>query len=513
MPCARDILLTSLTRLQRIPNSTIAATKTSTMAAQGLPRRLSKEEVVDALFQKKLALDKEVEDFRRVKDEEFRRFEQELKSQAEHEDERNNAEVENWEEGNSRDLVGAVSNSATRLEACEANEQDSLEVNDQKKVETAGAEEKKNISRDENAEQVASFRVKGKEDAQSNEPHYESRSEANGSQQGSTTSREKAKSNDGVTQNHHSLMRVNDDEHPISKEDRELELRAFFTPSFLPLLEDSSHRRYLRERSIQSESTSPETYHHSTGDARRSETSQLSSSLTTLPSLSNNRIGPGSNATDQPRLGLGERRCSSSPTGTGRTLRSSLRSPDHVPRERKHVLFSIDDKVISPSTSPAAIRSTGKKVKSSQRTPPIPFSGLKDFPFPGMKASGTTESAAKPGPISIAGANHVMLPPRTSPTHVSKSYKDLVEPTIITPPDEVDKGDLKIEASDPMFDLDDPERGTSDTVADEDEDWAAGGRASARAEEEEEDKYAADIAVSPHAGSVPIEIKWPGRRG
>ena len=468
-------------------------------------RRLSREEVIDVLSQKKLALHQEVEDFRREKEEEFRRFEEELRQQFGRPEEENAEGKEpetvanTQEHDETKDVLAIARAEGSRNEAG-----DPVQKDQQGTLAPLSANQ---ITIDNPSEGRVKEQVQSDtSDISKSEAHRHAMDNHEGGSIQKLEPQERKSKKNRVEKDHEdSLMKVNGGQYPMNKDERELELRALFTPSYLPLLEDNSHRQFLRDRDIPGDKSKHQRHH--------SDTTKLSSSLTTLPSLSNSKSEAGSLSSSQPRLGLTERRSSSSPTGTGRTLRSSLRSPDHVPKERKHVLFSIDDKVISPSTSPAATRSNMKKGQKGQRTPPIPFSGLKDFPFPDMSAPAAINMPKKPPSISVSEASKAVPPSTNSPNHFARSYKDLVEPTIMTPPEEVDKEDLKIEESNPMFDLDDRGNGGNAALEYDEVDWDIGGRYSRQSEEEEgEEDRSAKIAASPHRGSVPIEIRWSGRR-
>lgn len=440
--------------------------------------------MADVLTQKRLALEREVEQFKQHKEEEFRRFEEELKTRSDSSDDQES-------------VVKERMNGVTKSHLAEISLSSGPSL----------AENTKNEGKENLRSQEAFGDVKWRNQEEPGSRAIEKKYEKRNAEQGSRKSR-----HDRAERQHQdSLMEVNGDQYPISKEDRELELRALFTPTFLPLSEDQSHLEQLQDRNSLTHGSPSESYQRLSQGRLDSDAPQFSSSLTTLPSLSSQRSSAGSISSSHPRLGFSGRRSSSSPTGTGRTLRSSLRSPDHVAKERKHVLFSIDDKVMSPSTSPAATRRIGAVDKKSQRTPTIPLSGLTDFPFPGISASAAMKQTALPSSISMTGAKAVAPPSISSPTRPSRSYKDLVEPTVITPPDEADKQDLQMEESNPMFDLDEPE-GNGNDVLDYKEDDSDATSSSREYTREKEESMGADIAASPHRGSVPIEIKWPGRR-
>ncbi|MCJ1324515.1 conserved oligomeric Golgi complex component [Thelotrema lepadinum] len=525
--------------------------------ARTWPRRMSKEEAVDALSQKKVALDKEIEEFRRVKEEELRRYENVLKSQTESKDGSNDIKNKYSNETGAiassdsesslviqaeapqaqissvtlRDIPGGSEDGKTAIPLThEENTERKPGVNEEEPHDNAAAEAKEKKSnlevekaakhhghpRAKRKEKRGNSGVKEKANTQRDDKskqavtYSEDEPKTNQAQSVSRNSHEELKNSHDEGQKGDSLMKANGSQHTASKEDRELELRALFTPTFLPLLEDASHRQDHQDHNAESEDTSLELYQPLKKDRSRSDTSHLSSSLTVLPSLSKNKSDSDSATNNQPRLGLNERRSSSSPTGTGRTLRSSLRSPDHIPKERKHVLFAIDNKVISPSTSPAATRNVGKLNEEAERTPPIPFSGLRDFPFPEVEAPQLPVASPKSQPIPIAKTKEASKSSGESPR--KKSYEDFVVPNEITPPDEIAAETLKMEASNPMFGLDGPESAEIDFVDYNDEEWRAEGRATEKAEEEDMfEDTAADIAASPHAGSLPVEIKWPYR--
>ncbi|KAL9113173.1 MAG: hypothetical protein Q9187_007665, partial [Circinaria calcarea] len=147
---------------------------------------------------------------------------------------------------------------------------------------------------------------------------------------------------------------------------RKLEFRDRFTPNYLPLL-DIRPRRSPFSSSTPQEPGLP-------SHARATDT-QLSSSAT-LPAISfislNSPPRNGSLSASVPRpTVLQGRRPSSRSDMSITSLRSSLRQPK-TPKSPKHVLFSIDNLVLSPSTSPVLQRKGA--------VPPIPFSGLFNMP-------------------------------------------------------------------------------------------------------------------------------------
>lgn len=160
---------------------------------------------------------------------------------------------------------------------------------------------------------------------------------------------------------------------PTSSFDGKLDFRDLFTPNFLPLLDTPP--RYPKQLGGSSLLLSSPQDPDLAGHARATDT-QLSSSAT-LPATSFSSLhSPLQNTSfsasiPRPTV-LQGRRPSSRSDMSITSLRSSLRQPKS-PKSPKHVLFSIDNLVLSPSTSPVLQRKGG--------VPPVPFSGLVDMPM------------------------------------------------------------------------------------------------------------------------------------
>ena len=152
----------------------------------------------------------------------------------------------------------------------------------------------------------------------------------------------------------------------------EVELRDVFAPTYLPFLEKSQR---ISGQFNHSPLSSPSTQLILSTD-QYSKRPQLSSSAT-LPSTpfyplrSPPHTGPFSSSVPRPNA-LKANRSSSRSDLSITSLRSSLKRPQ-TPRSSKHVLFAIDNHVLSPSTSPVARR-------KESALPPIPFAGLTDMP-------------------------------------------------------------------------------------------------------------------------------------
>ena len=159
---------------------------------------------------------------------------------------------------------------------------------------------------------------------------------------------------------------------PISSFDPKLDCRGLATPNYLPLLDTSP--RYPRQRGdsslLASSTQDPDLASHA-----RATNTQLSSSATLPTTTFSSLHSPHQNSSFSASIlrptVLQGRRPSSRSDMSITSLRSSLRRPKS-PKSPKHVLFSIDNLVLSPSTSPVLQKKGG--------VPPIPFSGLVDMP-------------------------------------------------------------------------------------------------------------------------------------
>lgn len=186
------------------------------------------------------------------------------------------------------------------------------------------------------------------------------------------------------------------------------------------------------------------------------------------------------------------------------SLRSSLRDPKQ-PRSPKRVLFSIDDTLVSPSTSPIAQRS-----KSAKDTKPVkPLDNIGGFErFEVVRNQNSDGPAAKRAQSNGSGFSSLSAPANlwaaslstfgraTEFNHSKPSpsasgadgFEHLESDDLFTFDEHIDRaGRSKPQETDPLNEYDEDEE----------------------AEDKGKDLFAAS---SPHAGSLPIEIKWPGRR-
>jgi len=284
--------------------------------------------------------------------------------------------------------------------------------------------------------------------------------------------------------------------------ERELEFQGLFTPSFLPLLDcKDRHRSVAAYGESQIDNDSPsisldngKQVHGS--DARKTKLG-LSSSAS-FPnahhssSLSPPPVRPMSASV--PRQPPHQRRSSSRSDTSIASLRSSLRDPKQ-PRSPKRVLFSIGDKLVSPSTSPLMQRAIAESSiinasSSISRDEPestrIQSNVWDMFPW--------TKQSADVAPIGKAPAGFRNAQPQPSPTGVS-----------IKSPFPSGDDFERIETEDDLFAFD--EDLTIGKSGGEEGDREA----TITGSDENEDGDESLPAGSPHAGSLPIEIKWPSK--
>lgn len=214
--------------------------------------------------------------------------------------------------------------------------------------------------------------------------------------------------------------------------EREIEFHGIFTPNYLPLLEISRiiegvedtalPASRLHESSIslnQKRPLPPATL--SVSDITPAATDNAPGSIrepqSRSDSLSPPRALPGSRSSP---------RADTPPTHR----RSSLRQPKS-PRSSKHVLFAIDNTVLSPSTSPA--------VQRSDNAPPAPLSELPNNVESTRErktmggSHGENCTAQKSGAlVAVIDKNPIRQPHVLSPKTI-KSYIDLVAPLVSSP--------------------------------------------------------------------------------
>ena len=298
---------------------------------------------------------------------------------------------------------------------------------------------------------------------------------------------------------------------PLNKaqlHERELEFQGLFTPNFLPLL-DGNGSKDTTLRSGQGQigkgsalsSLGIEDVLQGSGDGQISRGFPSSASFSDThhpPSLSPPPVRPLSASV--PRQLTHQRRSSSKSDTSVTSLRSSLRDPQQ-PRSPKRVLFSIGDKVVSPSTSPlmqrANANSSGVPPQLVNAPPtagrvvlgPAPSQSHAWDMFPWSR---TPSSVA-----SVYGTASAASKVTTSPTRSGAASHAIP----LTNGDEFER----IDNDDELFAFD--EDVTIGRSNNEEESKLETGLGS----DGEEDVEESLPASSPHAGSLPIEIKWPAK--
>lgn len=288
-----------------------------------------------------------------------------------------------------------------------------------------------------------------------------------------------------------------------SLRERELEFHGLFTPHYLPLLDGSAHTSKPRSTTKYSEDLQPQ----------RGISSSLSSSAT-FPSstIGNNTSLPflrNFSASVPRERSLGLRRSSSRSDMSVGSRRSSLRDPKQA-RSAKHVLFSINDVVVSPSTSPVLSRSTAA---------PPDIDSLSSNKLGKMSISKTEDMETWDKGLSalLKPSNNNNNNPFTASSRYSHKFYDLPtssSSTILNDEDDDFAPNYDTDGDD-LFAFDEEAN-----LSDDDDDNGSGGNAatgsssaSGYGSDEEGDGKDPDMTVgSPGAGSLPIEIRWPGRR-
>ena len=282
------------------------------------------------------------------------------------------------------------------------------------------------------------------------------------------------------------------------RHERESEFKGLFTPSYLPLLSTQGISSILengeRKRCSEDEQSASKS---------QQNTTSLSSSVT----LSGPHVGfsPSSSparplSASVPKQPAHHRRSSSRSDISLTSLRSSLRDPKQ-PRSPKRVLFSLDNIVVSPSTSPVAQRSKigEDSVHSTILNVPRPLGSFGPVAIEDLgsnllntlqdskaqPASTFTDEGTKFG--NIVGASSSTKSAGIdgmSPIIGGDDFETIdADEDLFTFDEDMNSGEVEVDAN--CKSEDDP--GSDD---DEQNDEAL-------------------IASSPHAGSLPIEIKWP----
>ena len=283
--------------------------------------------------------------------------------------------------------------------------------------------------------------------------------------------------------------------------EQEKDFRGLFTPSYLALVggkhagEGGRFKRLLQPPSLDSGDVSA---------ARQNTSALLSSSAEVVhPPMASPPLRPLSSSVP-PEKPSHHRRDSSRSDASIASLRSSLRDPKQ-PRSPKRVLFSIDDTLVSPSTSPIAQRS--KPATDTMLVTSVDaIGGFEKFEV--VRNQNSDGPAANRPQSNGVGFSSLSAPANLWAASLS-TFGRATELNRSKPsPSASGADDFEHLESDDLFTFDEhigqtgrnkPQETDLEKEYDEDEE----------VEDKSEDPF---TASSPHAGSLPIEIKWPGRR-
>ena len=280
-----------------------------------------------------------------------------------------------------------------------------------------------------------------------------------------------------------------------SYHEREMEFQGLFTPPYLPLL--SGQRPDQQEDPLDVTFANPDgisSTQEQTSSSGANFTGRQGPFSDSAPSAPSHPHHPSSS--DPRKMSMSERRSSSRSDTSASSLRSSIRDRKS-PRSPKRVLFSIDNVVVSPSTSPVMQRKAkSSKTGSNDRSVVIPSysEASKDEIIPD-RSTLLGKAALTNVPTANGRANGDGRPIHPAAQIGSSS------PSM--------GGDgfehIRGEDDDDLFAFDEDVTYGDNIKADD-----------SLGDNNKEDELGNNVEAlptsSPHAGSLPIEIKWPGRR-
>lgn len=282
--------------------------------------------------------------------------------------------------------------------------------------------------------------------------------------------------------------------------ERELEFQGLFTPSFLPLLNGIGTVDAVASGGVDSPNAVSVLSTLDPGDSKVTANMSTPSSLPkTHQHLSLSPLQPRPLSASVPRHPPHKRRSSSRSDVSIASLRSSLRDPKQ-PRSPKRVLFSIGDKVVSPSTSPLMQRASSDSNVMPSKVPlgqsgiapdkeeGVPDQGRAWDMFPWSKQDSSSSSCGS-AQVSSTLASRPMYPGGSSnkPPYIGSDEFEHIDP------------------DDELFSFDEDIGSIPANHGDED------ATETPPVSDEDEDLEEAMPTNSPHAGSLPIEIKWPSK--
>ena len=287
--------------------------------------------------------------------------------------------------------------------------------------------------------------------------------------------------------------------------EHEKEFRGVFTPNYLPLLDGKTNGKDRRNSSELLEASTLGT--SESPNANRGHVAGLSSSAEyhhppmTSPPAPPTRLLSASVPQEE---SLGHRRASSSGTDIV-NRRSSLRNKKE-PRSPKRVLFNIDNTVVSPSTSPIAQRANSTTLTKASR---------------GSESNDSFQMVQNKQE-RISPANDTTMPSLLSTSFIgtaANGWRSDMSPMRWAYESESKNRNSPLMGGDDFEHVD-----RDDDMFAFDEELEVKGKAPAGDKkagvdfdrEDEKDKAESQDTLmggSPHAGSLPIEIKWSARSG
>lgn len=284
------------------------------------------------------------------------------------------------------------------------------------------------------------------------------------------------------------------------RHERESEFKGLFTPSYLPL---------LSTQEISSNLGNGEKRQCSGGEQSASGSQHNTASLSSSATLPGTHVGfspsPSSArplSASVPKRPAHHRRTSSRSDISLTSLRSSLRDSKQ-PRSPKRVLFSLDNIVVSPSTSPVTHRSKIGEATEQSTILNVPRPLDSFGPVAIEDHSGNPLSTLQDSKVQTAGrfAGEGTNFGNDAGASASTRSGGTIDISPIIGGDDFET----IDANEELFTFDeDMDSGEAEVEANGNADDDPGS-------DDDQQNGEGLMASSPHAGSLPIEIKWPQR--
>ncbi|KAL8775234.1 MAG: hypothetical protein Q9209_000240 [Squamulea sp. 1 TL-2023] len=429
-----------------------------------LDRHLSNAEetqLAEALELRRRQIDREIAEFRAEKDKEFRKFEKRLRSEK---------------RDTERLKILQCEREVDKANQKRRGSRDQLVIYSPEELSsTVNGEDKKDATRSNGVRFSSVIEIPPEEDT---------RREKKG--------RKKAKSG-GSSQD------------PQSSHEREVEFQGLFTPTFLPLL--SGQHQDQTGDILESTPAIPDELSPTDKQPLLSPPAQSVLQDPISGSAPSTPADPRHLSSSDPRkMSMAERRSSSRSDTSVSSLRSSLRDRKQ-PRSPKRVLFSIDNTVVSPSTSPTVQRKSNAARTNGNSDRSLVIPSYSDLPKD--EAAQAYPSSGHRQDISTLGGKAALTNVPTTNGHAGGGVRPMHPAAQIANSSPSMGADgfehIRGEDDDDLFAFDedvtyrDKSKGDDD-IGDE-------------FKEDELDNGSEVLPTSsPHAGSLPIEIRWPGRK-